>query len=186
MLALAALPLHRYQSNGVVCQMSESSQAFTSDELSLLGKAAVLAGAIVAIAKYSGSSGTQQEFRAIIDGLEQAVQRYPANPLVAALLTPETRAQVDGLAPYHLNEPTQRDFDDFRMSAVNRCTEAGELLKRKASPEQAAEVKAAIISMCEYVAQRSKEGTVLGFGGTRVDTRETAAIDYVRRALEGE
>jgi hypothetical protein len=166
--------------------MTESSQAFTPEELGLLGKAAVLAGAVVAIAKYSGSSGTQQEFRAIIEGLEQAVQRYPANPLVAALLTPATRSEVEGLAPYHRNEPTQRVFDDFRLSAVNRCTQAGDLLNRKAAPEQAAEVRAAIVSMCEYVAQRSKEGTVFGLGGTHIDTRETAAIDYVRRALEGE
>jgi hypothetical protein len=167
--------------------MTETSQAseFTPEELSLLGRAAVLAGAVVALSKYSGSSGTENEFRAIIEGLEAAVQRYPTNPLVAGLLTPETRAQVEALAPYHRDAPTQRAFDDFRLSAMNRCTDAGELLKKKAAPEQAAEVVAAIVAMCEHVAQRSKEGTTFGFGGTRVDVRETATIDEVRRALEG-
>jgi hypothetical protein len=169
-------------------EMTESSQAsgFTPDELGLLRKAAVLAGAVVAISKYSGSSGTDQEFRAIIEGLEQEVQRYPANPLVAALLTQETRSEVQGLAPYHRDAPTQRAFDDFRLSAMNRCTDAGELLKKKAAPEQAAEVIAAIVAMCGYVANRSKEGTVFGFGGTRVDARESAMVDEVRRALSGE
>jgi hypothetical protein len=167
--------------------MTESSQAsgFASEELSLLGRAAVLAGTVVALSKYSGSSGTEQEFRAIVEGLEQAVQRYPSNPLVAALLTPETRSQAAELAPYHRDAPTQRAFEDFRLSAMNRCTDAGDLLKRKATPDQASEVIGAIVAMCEYVAQRSKEGTTFGFGGTRVDARETATIEEIRRALEG-
>ena len=59
------------------------------------------------------------------------------------------------------------------------------MLKEKVTPEQAAEVKAAIVSMCEHVAQRAKEGSMLGFGGTKVDPLETAAVEQVKRALEG-
>jgi hypothetical protein len=156
----------------------------TASDLSLLRKAAVLAGAAVAITKYSGAGGTRDEFRGIVEGLEEAASRYPANPLIAALVSDETRAEADGLYPQFRNDPTQKTYEDFKLAALNRCGQAADLLKEKAPPEQSAEFKAAIISMCEYVANRAKEGTVLGFGGTRVDPLEMAMVEQVRRALQ--
>jgi hypothetical protein len=155
----------------------------TNDDLNLLRRAAVLAGATVAITRYSGVS-TRDEFRAIVEGLQDAAKRYPGNALVQALVTDETRAEADGLYPQFRYDPTQRTYDDFKLVALNRCAQAAEVLKQKASPEQAAEVKTAIVSMCDYVAQSAKEGTTFGLGGTRVDPLETAAVDQIKRALE--
>jgi hypothetical protein len=156
---------------------------FTNDDLNVLRRAAVLAGATVAITRYSGS-GTRDEFRAIVEGLQDAARRYPGNTLVQALVSDETRTEAEGLYPQFRQDPTQRTYDDFKLAALNRCGQAAELLKQKTSPEQAAEVKAAIVSMCEHVAQSAKEGSMLGFGGTRVDPLETAAVDQIKRALE--
>jgi hypothetical protein len=144
----------------------------------------VLAGAAVAITKYSGAGGTRDEFRGIVEGLEEATARYPANALVGALLSDETRREAEGLYPQFRDDPTQKTYEDFKLAALNRCGQAAELLRAKASAEEAAEVKAAIVTMCEHVAQRAKEGTVLGFGGTRVDPMEIAVVEQVRRALE--
>jgi hypothetical protein len=157
---------------------------FTNEDLSLLRRAAVLAGATVAIAKYSGSGGTRDEFRGIVEGLQEAAARYPENPLVQALVADETRSEADGLYPQFRQDPTQKTYDDFKLAALNRCGQAAELMKQKAPPEQADEVKATIVSMCEYVAHRAKEGTVLGFGGTRIDPMEMAVVEQVKRALE--
>ena len=157
---------------------------FTAADLTLLRRAAVLAGAVVAITKFSGANGTRDEFKGIVAGLEAAAAHYPNNELVAALVSDETRAEADGLYPQFQRDPTQKTYEDFRLAALNRCGQAAELLAEKASPEQAAEVKAAIVSMCEHVAQSAKEGSVLGLGGTRVDPLETAAVEQVRRALE--
>ena len=55
------------------------------EDITLVRRAAVLAGATVAITRYSGEGGTRDEFRGIIEGLEQAVAKYPNNPLVQAL-----------------------------------------------------------------------------------------------------
>ncbi len=156
---------------------------FTSDDITLLRRAAVLAGATVAITRYSGL-GTRDEFRAIVGGLQDAAKRHPGNPLVQALVSDETRTEADGLYPQFRQDPTQRTYDDFKLVALNRCAQAAELLKQKASPDQAAEVKAAIVSMCEHVAQSAKEGSTFGIGGTRVDPLETAAMDQIKRALE--
>jgi hypothetical protein len=158
-----------------------SNQDFTSEELSLLARAAVLSGATVAIAKYSGSGGTQAEFQAILDGLKQAIQQYPSNPLVQALLTDEARSEVAQLAPRFRADPKQRTFEEFKLAALNRGSEAAELLDRKAAPDQAAEVRQAVLLMCRLVAERSKEGSFLGLGGTPMDPMEQAVIDQIAR-----
>jgi hypothetical protein len=158
----------------------DGGQDFTSEELGLLGKAAVLAGATVAVAKYSGG-GTQAEFQAILEGLKQATQQYPSNPLVQALLTDNSRREVEQLAPQFRADIKQRTFEDFKFAALNRCGEAAELLARKTAPDQAAEVRDAILLMCRHVAEKSREGSWLGFGGTPIDPMEQAVIDQIER-----
>jgi hypothetical protein len=160
----------------------DNKQDFTSEELAQLARAAVLSGATVAITKYSGAGGTQAEFQAILEGLKQATQQYPANPLVQALLTDQARNEVAQLAPQFRADPKQRTFEDFKFTALNRCSEAAEVLNRKAAPEQAVEVRQAILSMCRHVAEKSKEGSLLGFGGTPMDPMEQAVIDQIARA----
>jgi hypothetical protein len=156
-------------------------QEFTPEELSLLARAAVLAGATVAIAKYSGSSGTQAEFQAILEGLRQATLQYPSNPLVQALLTDNTRKEVEQLAPQFRSDIRQRAFEDFKFAALNRCSEAAELLARKAAPEQAAEVGQGVLLMCRHVAEKSREGSRSGPGSSPADPMEQAVIDQIAR-----
>ena len=156
-------------------------QDFTPEELDLLARAAVLAGATVAIAKYSGSGGTQAEFQAILDGLKQVAQQYPSNPLVQALLRDPARNEVEQLAPRFRSDPKQRTFEDFKLAALNRGSEAAELLDRKAAPDQAAEVRQGVLLMCRLVAGRSKEGSFLGLGGAPMDPMEQAVIDQIAR-----
>jgi hypothetical protein len=163
--------------------MVEGGTDFTAAELSLLARAAVLAGGTVAIAKYSGAGGTQGEFQAILEGLKMATENYPANPLVRALLTDETRREVEQLAPQFRADPKQRTFEDFKFAALNRCSQAAELMARKAKPDQATEVKEAILLMCRHVAEKSKEGSSFGTG-SRTDPMEQAVIDQIERALE--
>jgi hypothetical protein len=159
----------------------DDGQNFTSEELTLLARAAVLAGATVAIAKYSGGSGTQAEFQAILEGLKQATLQYPANPLVQALVNEQTRAEVERLAPRFRSDIKQRAFEDFKFAALNRCSEAAELLARKAAPGQAAEVKQGILLMCRHVAEKSREGSRFGSGGSPADPMEQAVIDQIAR-----
>jgi hypothetical protein len=159
----------------------DSGQDFTPEELGLLARAAVLAGATVAIARYSGSSGTQAEFQAILEGLKQATQQYASNPLVQALLTDQTRKEVAELAPQFRADLKQRAFEDFKFAALNRCGEAAELLARKAAPEQAAEVKQGILLMCRHVAEKTREASRFGGASAPTDPMEQAVIDQIER-----
>lgn len=163
----------------------------TNDEVALVRRAAVLAGATVAIARYSGAGGTRVEFHAIMEGLERAIADFPDNPLVRSLISLETRADVNDLAPQFHDAVTQRDYADFEMAALNRCTQAGEVLKAKLPPERATEVRAAIVKMCEHVAQASVEKPLGSADPTGdaddepVAVREATAVKSVIRALEG-
>jgi hypothetical protein len=167
--------------NGIEVKHVDDGLNFTSAELALLGKAAVLAGATVALAKYSGGSGTQAEFQGIIEGLTQAAQQYPSNPLVQALLTDETRKEIERMAPQFRADIKQRAFEDFKFSALNRCSEAAELLAQKASPDSAAEVSQAVVLMCRHVAEKSREGSRFDPGGAAADPMEQAVIDQISR-----
>jgi hypothetical protein len=159
----------------------DDTLSFTLAELTLLGRAAVLAGATVALARYSGGSGTQAEFQGILEGLKQAAAQYPENPLVQALLSDETRLEVEQLAPQFRSDIKQRDFEDFKFAALNRCGEAVDLLTQKASFEQAAEVGQAVVQMCRHVAEKSQEGSLFGSSRAATDPMEQAVIDQVAR-----
>jgi hypothetical protein len=162
--------------------MSEN-RSTTQEAPGVLAQAAALAGGAVAIARHSGRHGTHMEFAAIAAGLEAATAQYPANRLVRALLTPESRRQISDMAHQFEVAPKQSVAQDFKMAALNRCAQAADWLDANASPQEAAEVKDSILAMCRQVAEESKEGDWLGFGGTRVDVHETGVIQEIARAL---
>src|SRR5690606_25241026 len=96
----------------------------TVDDGGLIAQAAALAGATVAIVQHSGRRGTHQEFAALAQGLEQAMEQFPNNPYVQVLLTAETRQQIDGFASEYEDVPKQTTVNDFKMAALNRCAQA--------------------------------------------------------------
>ena len=154
---------------------------FTNDELSLLSRAAVMAGAMIAIARYSGRGGTRDEFQAILSGLEAAVRRYPDNPIVQSLLNPAARADVDRLARQLQGDLRQTTYLDYKMAALNRCAQAAELLDEKAPGQSGLEVRQAILEMCRQVAGASKEGGWMS--SQAVDVKEEGALEELGRVL---
>ena len=160
--------------------MTGDTNHFTAEDLSLLSRAAVLAGATVALSKYSGG-GTKGEFETVLQGLRAAAARYPSNPLVQALPGAEAQQEVQRMAAQYRSDLRQAQFQDFKMAALNRCASAAELLARKASPSQAAEVRESILSMCQEVAEQSRESG--WFSGPRVDVKEAGVIEELGRAL---
>jgi outer membrane protein OmpA-like peptidoglycan-associated protein len=153
------------------------------DDGGLLAQAAALAGAVVAIAKHSGRRGTQQEFDALVAGLEEVAVDYPDNPYVQRLLTAATREQITGFAKQYREAPTQKDVNDFKLAALNRCGQAAEWLQANVNAQDAAEVKASILTACRRVAGESNEGGLFDFAADNVDATEQNVLDEVARAL---
>jgi hypothetical protein len=156
----------------------------TVDDGGLIAQAAALAGATVAIVQHSGRRGTHQEFAALAQGLEQAMEQFPNNPYVQVLLTAETRQQIDGFASEYEDVPKQTTVNDFKMAALNRCAQAAEWLAAHASRAEAAEVKQCILAVCRSVAAESKEQGPLNVSTENVDPFEQSVIEEITRALD--
>jgi hypothetical protein len=155
----------------------------TPEDYMLLGRGALLAGGMVALSRYSGAQGTAKEFAAIADELETLRSEQAGNPVFDGLPVVAIRAEAAGLARDFNTDPTQKVYQDFKLSALNRLSQALERLAEKATPEQAAAYRAGVLRICQRVAETSTEGGFLGIGGARVDFRETGAVDEVRRVL---
>lgn len=168
---------------------SYSSTVSMRDEMAdiqdegLLAQAAALAGATVAIVKYSGNRGTHKEFSALVKGLEDAAAQHPNNPYIKALLTPASRRQIDGFSQQFDDVPKQSTVNDFKMSALNRCAQASAWLLAHAPADAAAEVKTAIIAVCHRVAAESKETGTFTCGADSKDPFEESVIGEIDRAL---
>jgi len=153
------------------------------NDLELLARAMLLAGGAVAIARFSGARGTSQEFTAIVNELAAIRDEQPANPFLAGLPVDLIAGEASAMARQFQADPKQTTFQEYKMSALNRLSQANELLLEKATPEQAAEYRQAVLRVCERVAAASKEGGFLGMGGVVVDPRETAVIGEIQRVL---
>ncbi len=153
------------------------------DDDGLLSQAALLAGATVAVIRHSGEHGTQQEFVALITGLEAAQTKYPHNELLQRTLNAQVRERADDYARTYATPPSQRDAQDFKMSALNRAAQAADWLEENAPADVAAEWKHAVLAMCRTVAEAGKESGVLGIGGDSVDDFEAGVLGELRRAL---
>jgi hypothetical protein len=72
--------------------------------------------------------------------------------------------------------------EELKAGTVKHITDAVELLKAKATPEELEEYKKFIVGLANRVAEARKEG-FLGLSGERVSGDETAAIQEIEAAL---
>lgn len=161
-----------------------TEEGFSPEELALLGKAALQAGGAVALAKYSGARGTAKEFEAIVDGLQSLRRQRPDSPLFQGLPMDAIQQDAAQMARGFDDDPKQSAYQDYKMVALNRVSDAVELLYAKATPEEGAAFRQAVLWICQMVAERSKEGGFMGIGGVPVDPKEIAVIEEIRRVLQ--
>jgi hypothetical protein len=161
----------------------ETDRSLTLEDLALLGRAIVLAGGTVALARFSGARGTVQEFEAIVAEADALRRDYPENPAIWNLPIDEMQREATSIGRDYDVDPTQSTYQDFKMSALNRLSQANEVIARKLSPADAAAYREGVVRICERVASERSEGGFLGIGATPVDYRESAAIEEIRRVL---
>jgi len=165
--------------------MADVRQDLTAEELALLGRALVLAGGTVAIARFSGARGTLEEFETIIAEADDLRRENPDNPALQGLPIEAMRQEAMALGRDYDADPTQSAYQDFKMSALNRLSQANDVLNQKAMPEHADAYRRGVLRVCERVARVRSEGGFLGIGATPVDYRESAAIEEISRVLGG-
>jgi hypothetical protein len=160
-----------------------NKQNFTPEEWAKIRESAMLASLAVTAADPSGLIGTIKEAFAGGGALMAAKSDDGAGELVKALVSDFETSEVQK----QLREDLKQRFRgakpaDITSRSIETVAEVGRLLDAKA-PDEATEFKTWLYGISKKVAQASKEGGFLGFGGVEVSEAEKATLDQVGRAL---
>lgn len=154
---------------------------YSAEEWKLCLKSPLMAGLAVVAASPSGPLGVLREMFAVGKLVAETRTQVGSNELLRTLVSdlaaPNARGQVDaaelrGLGP-----------EQLKAHALEACQTLAALVDRKATGEEAEEVKRWLVGIAQRTAEAAKEGGFLGFGGTQVSEAETGAIREVARAL---
>jgi hypothetical protein len=149
---------------------------FSADEWDLLRSSPMMAGLLVVVASPSGPIGLVQETSAMTKVLMEAASSAQT-PLLKSLAGDMTSTMSIPKAP------PGATTEAVQGAATEILRRTAELLAVKATPEEALEFKHWLVIVSQATAEASKEGGVLGFGGTLVTEEEKAAVASVASTL---
>ena len=149
---------------------------FTPDEWQRIATAPFITSLIVTVASPSGPIGIMQEAFAVSKSLVEASREPGQGTLLHELLADVKARKVKPEAP------TVKTPEEIRKLSLDTARDVVDLLRRKA-PDAAPGIASWLYATAEKVAQASKEGGFLGFGGVEVDEKETAALGELAVAL---
>lgn len=172
-----------------------TKESFTVEEWAQIISAPASIGALVVTADPSGPLGLIGEFRAILSSMQAYVDAHAADtPLMGAL------------KEHMSNQPTEQEQEQLKQWAEtqqeqmknNRPNSPEELQQRVretvsavlsmlrgkgATEAEVASFKAMMVGVAEAVAEASKEGGFLGFGGVRVSDKEQSILTQIESEL---
>ncbi len=168
--------------------------SFTVEEWGQLISAPAAVGALVVTADPSGLMGLINEFRAIMRSMKEYVAANSANPLMGALQTymdtRPTEEEEERLKQWAKdqqeamkeNRPTTPEEMSARVHGI--IDDVLAMLQGKgATADDLSSFKAMMVAVAEDVAEASKEGGFLGFGGTLVSDKEASVLAQIRAEL---
>ena len=158
-------------------------QSFTPEEWTKILMSPTIAGMAITAADPSGLWGMLKESFASGAALVAAKTDPGANTLVKAIVVDFETADGRG----EIKEALRARFagakpDDLVPRALASLTEVAEILDAKA-PDDAAAFKAWLEEISLKVAEASKEGGFLGFGGVKVSDAEKATLTDIQKTL---
>jgi hypothetical protein len=157
--------------------------SFTPEEWDRLLRSAVLAGMAVAAAEPSGLWGLIKESLAASDALAEARADAGANVLVKAVAADLATAEGQTTARDGLRaDPAGGEASDVKGRAIAELRLVAALLDDK-GPADAPAFKAWLLHIADRVAEASKEGGFVGFGGVQVSEAERATLAEISDAL---
>jgi len=157
--------------------------SFTPEEWTKVLQCVMMAGVAVSAAEPSGLWGTLKESMAAGRSLLEAKSDPGSNELMKAVVadfeTSEGRAAASEGLKAKLKGGTPGELKGKAIAAIR---EASSLIDSKA-PGDATAFKTWLRHTSQSVAEASKEGGFLGFGGVRVSEAEKATLAEVSDAL---
>jgi hypothetical protein len=153
---------------------------FTPDEWIALKKSPLMASLVVVAASPSGPVGVVKEMFAVGKLVAETKAKGGSNALVDGIVAElTTREGMEGTKPTEIQGMSP---DQARSHALDALRSAAALADRKASAD-ADGYKRWLLEVSSRVANASKEGGFLGFGGTLVSEQEEAALRDTASAL---
>jgi hypothetical protein len=155
---------------------------FTSDEWKLLLEGVMMAGIAVTAAEPHGLWGTLKEGFASAQAMEAG--KAGSSELIKALVADLETSQGRSIAREGLREQLKDSKPaEIKTKSVDTLRQVAALLDAKA-PQEASAVKAWLMGISTHVAEASKEGGFLGFGGVSVSDAEKATLAEIQAALK--
>lgn len=158
-------------------------QSFTPDEWITILTSPTIAGMAITAADPSGLWGMLKESFASGTALVTAKSDPNANPLVKAVVTDfesaDGRSEIIDALKTRFAGATP---DEVVPKALSALADVARILHAKA-PHDAAAFKAWLEEISLKVAEASKEGGFLGFGGVRVSDAEKATLADIQKTL---
>jgi len=149
--------------------------SFTEQEWKQLLQAPGAAGIYIMMADPNFVIGSMKEAFAVSAGII-AKEKESNGELLTALLAEFKQKEMLKQAQLKFEK---KDLETIKRTAHDALAQAAEILDRKATPEEAKEIKSWLYDVSTRTANAAREGGFLGFGGTRVSDKEKAALQEI-------
>jgi hypothetical protein len=160
-----------------------SKATFTADEWKQLLESPMLSAMAVTAAEPSGLFGVVKEGFAASGALARAKTDATSNELIKAVVMDFETSDGRTVARDGLKERLAGSKPaEIKTKAIASLRQVSALLDQKA-PEDAAAFKTWLSGIARRVAEASKEGGFLGFGGVQVSDAEKATLSEISAAL---
>jgi hypothetical protein len=156
-----------------------SKEDFTPDEWNMLIKAPMMVSYAVMGAAPSGGIGLVKEMKAVADAIVDTGEQAPAGSLIQLIVSEIRSNAADGT-----QGPKETiAAGEMKDRALQLCRTVAQILQSKTTAEEAHGYKLWLLSIGKSVAEASKEGGFLIFGGTLVSDSERATLTELASAL---
>ena len=160
-----------------------SKAVFTAEEWNQVLGGVFMAGFAVTAADPSGLWGLLKETfasgRALIEAKNNASASELSKAVVGDMETSEGRSAAQNYVKARLQGAKR---EEIKQRAIDTLRAAAAIIDQKA-PSDAAAYKAWLLRIANDVAEASKEGGFLGFGGVDVSDAEKATLSEIAAAL---
>ncbi len=145
---------------------------FTPEEWKILLKAPTAVGLYIMMADPNFIIGTMKEALTISSEIIKR-EKQENSELLSALLKDY---HDKDMAKQARIEFEKKEVDAIRQAAWETLQKVVEILDKKATPEEAAEMKQWLYELARKTAEAAREGGFFGIGGTKVSDKEKQAL----------
>ncbi len=135
----------------------------------------MLTGLVVMSASPSGPIGIYQESLAASEALRTGLDGAQSELML--VLAEDLKSNVS------MHKMDSESAEGIRAAGIAGCRELSNILRAKASEEEAVEFKGWLTSLARKVAEAAREGGFLGIGGKQVTPEEEEILDQIEIAL---